>query len=99
MEQRALGFLGYPTEFPGYLSGFLGSPTGFPGYPTGFLGYPTGIPGYLSGFLGYLTGFLGHATQTTQWIPPTENWDAGEWRLPYGWECAADIQGRIYYIK
>ncbi|GAU98568.1 hypothetical protein RvY_09697 [Ramazzottius varieornatus] len=40
-----------------------------------------------------------HATQTTQWIPPTENWDAGEWRLPYGWECAVDQQGRIYYIN
>ncbi|XP_069988816.1 serine-rich adhesin for platelets isoform X11 [Penaeus vannamei] len=41
----------------------------------------------------------GHASQTSSWLPPLENWDAGGQALPYGWEAATDKEGKPYFIN
>ncbi|KAK8376636.1 hypothetical protein O3P69_009922 [Scylla paramamosain] len=40
-----------------------------------------------------------HASQTSSWLPPLENWDSGGVGLPYGWETATDKEGKQYFIN
>lgn len=40
-----------------------------------------------------------HASQTSSWLPPLENWDSGGVGLPYGWEAATDKEGKQYFIN
>ncbi|XP_064080726.1 protein kibra-like [Macrobrachium nipponense] len=44
-------------------------------------------------------GGPGHASQTSSWLPPLENWEAGGDALPYGWEAATDKEGKPYFIN
>ncbi|XP_047475444.1 uncharacterized protein LOC125029539 isoform X2 [Penaeus chinensis] len=43
--------------------------------------------------------YCNHASQTSSWLPPLENWDAGGQALPYGWEAATDKEGKPYFIN
>ncbi|KAK8738768.1 hypothetical protein OTU49_003663 [Cherax quadricarinatus] len=43
--------------------------------------------------------FKTHASQTSSWLPPLENWEAGGSALPYGWEAATDKEGKQYFIN
>lgn len=43
--------------------------------------------------------YCNHASQTSSWLPPLENWDSGGASLPYGWEAATDKDGKQYFIN
>ena len=42
-------------------------------------------------------------TGSSGWLPPHSSWDGGGGGggggLPFGWEAAADKEGRVYYVK
>ena len=41
-----------------------------------------------------------HVTGSSGWLPPHTSWDGGGGGgLPFGWEAAADKEGRVYYVK
>lgn len=40
-----------------------------------------------------------HLTQTSSWLPPVEAWAETGGGFPYGWEEAADSEGKPYFIK